>query len=73
MAVTQHCPPYGNVRLHKQWRGSLLQEKQRPKVKGDQSNASLRGKQGVQNLGFLTSSLMLCPGPIFSRKEGEHA
>lgn len=32
-----------------------------------------KGKtQGVQNLGFLTSSLTLCPGSIFSRKEGEH-
>lgn len=33
-----------------------------------------KGKtQGVQNLGFLTTSLILCPGSIFSMKEGEHA
>ena len=72
--VTQHCLPYGNVRFHKQWSVSNCRKTSDPVSKQSGQIPPPKGKTpGVQNLGFLTSSLGPCPGSIFSRKEGEHA
>lgn len=66
--VTQHCPSYGNVRFHKKWTVFQPWEKQCPKIKAKQSNASLRAKSSVPY--FFTSSL---PGFIFSgRRDSMH-